>query len=362
MMGTELGVGTLVTAWITYLSAIGVTYNVGQKAAEFLNEETIHKISEFSKERPITMTMNVILEVTLGSIDRWLGFQKDGIFYRPKIVRSVLVSLIVLALLLYPLRDAPALVFLWFGLTIRQLFDVFDFSVLSDHFAVLREFGVIRAILSFLILFGIFLSFNALSDFVSFSKTRTLMELFRRFPSPVKVITLLFLDILLSVLIAYAVSTAPFLLLVIVGSLLELDTLYKMLVALVVILAIAAGSFFIIRRRRLVDILVGYLALLPLLYFLFTLPFARTLQDVVIVVFKPMTFTIGVFIFASVTGLGITILSALTATLSIIGWGASKLESRGIWKILNFDKKPMESAAIIVIVVFTLIYWPIVLL
>jgi hypothetical protein len=44
-MKAELQVGMLVTAWITYLSAIGVIYTVGQKATEFLNEEAIHKIS-----------------------------------------------------------------------------------------------------------------------------------------------------------------------------------------------------------------------------------------------------------------------------------------------------------------------------
>jgi hypothetical protein len=353
-MKAELQVGMLVTAWITYLSAIGVIYTVGQKATEFLNEEAIHKISEFSKERPITTTMNVILDVTLGSIDRWLGFQKYGLFYRPKIVRSVLVSLVVLALLLYPLRNAPALVFLWFGLTIGQLFDNFGFSEL-------KEFGI-TGILSVVLLFGIFLSFNALSDFVSFSKTRTLMELFRRFPSPVRVLTLLFLDILFSVLIAYAVSTAPFMLFSYITILFELETLRQKLIASVVILAIAAASFFIIRRGRLVSILVGYLALIPLLYLLITLPFATTLEDVVFAVFGPMMLTIGVFIFASATGLGITILSAITAAVGLIGWAASKLEGRGIWKILNFDKKPMESAAIVAVVVFTLIYWPIVLL
>ena len=103
-------IGTLATAWITYLSAIGIIYKVGQKAAEFLNEDTIHKISEFSKERPITTTMNAILGVTFGSIDRWLGFQKEGLLYRPKIARSVLVSFAMVALLLYPFRNVPAFV------------------------------------------------------------------------------------------------------------------------------------------------------------------------------------------------------------------------------------------------------------
>ena len=357
-MKAELHVGMLVTAWITYLSAIGVIYKAGQKAAEFLNEETIHKISEFSRERPITTTMNVILDVTLGSVDWWLGFRKDGLFYRPKIVRSVLVSLVVLALLLYPLRNAPALVFLWFGLTVGQLFGNFGFSELKDV-------GV-AGILGIVLLFGIFLGFNALSDFVSFSKTRTLMESLRRFPSPVRALTLLLLDILFSVLIAYAVSTAPLILINLFislpATLLDAETLSQKLIASVDILAIAAGSFFIIRRRRLVDIVVGYLAFLPLLYLLINLPFARTLNDVILVVAEPMALTIGVFIFASATGLGITILSALTAAVGLIEWAASKLEGRGIWKILNFDKKPMESAAKIAIVVFTLIYWPIVLL
>ena len=160
-MTPETHIGTLVTAWISYLTAVGMIYAIGQKAAEFLNEDTIHKVSEFSRERPITTSMNAILHVTLGSIDRLLGFRKDGFFYRPRVVRSVLVSLIMLALLLYPLRNQPALVIMYVGLTVGQLF---------GDFTALQQFSLVQ----FLIMFTVFLCFNALSDFLSFSKTRTL--------------------------------------------------------------------------------------------------------------------------------------------------------------------------------------------
>ena len=100
----------------------------------------------------------------------------------------------------------------------------------------------------------------------------------------------------------------------------------------------------------------------PFIHLSLSLAFTRTIDGILEAVFIPLMFTIGPFIFTSVTGLGIALLSVSTAAVALIGWVASRIEARGIWKVLNFDAKPMESAAIIVIVVFTLVYWPVVLL
>jgi hypothetical protein len=74
------------------------------------------------------------------------------------------------------------------------------------------------------------------------------------------------------------------------------------------------------------------------------------------------SFTIGAPIFSIATSLGSTIIAALVVFVSVIERAAALVERRGVWKVLNFKKKPMQSSAIIVIVLFTAIYWPLMLL
>jgi hypothetical protein len=347
-MTADVHVSTIVTAWITYVTAIGMIYAVGQKSAEFLNKETIQKVSEFSKDRPITTTLNAVVRITLGSVDRLLKFRKDGLLYRPDLVRSIVVSLVMLALLVYPLRNMPAIIIMYAGLTIGQVF---------EYFGVLSSMGI----------FAVLLLFNAVADFLSFSKTRTLMESFARSPSPVRIFPFVLLDIILCVIVAYMVAAAPTFIFeygyASIGSLFypdERDTTTILIFFTFTLVMITCVVF----RRRVGIAAIAFVCVsffFPLLIVLFSLAHGD-LQGIPMGLGGALMLTLGPFFLASVTGLGIALISALTAVVTLIGWGASRIEAKGIWKVLNFEVRPMESSAIVGIVVFTLIYWPVVLI
>lgn len=346
-MTANLHVSTIVTAWITYVAAIGTIYAVGQKSSEFLNKETIQKVSEFSKDRPITTTMNAVLRITFGSVDRLLNFRKDGLLYRPDLIRSMVVSLVMLALLVYPLRNTPAMIIMYAGLTIGQVF---------EYFGVLSSIGI----------FATLLLFNAVADFLSFSKTRTLMEAFSRSPSPVRLLPYLVLDIILCVVVAYMVAAAPIFILeygsAFIESVFNPDERDAMTILIFLTFIMVMITCFVF-RRRLGIAATGFacVSFFPLLIVLFFLAH-RDFNDIAMGLGEPLMVTLGPFFLASVTGLGIALISALTAVVALIGWGASRIEAKGVWRILNFDVRPMESSAIVAIVVFTLIYWPVVLI
>jgi hypothetical protein len=179
------------------------------------------------------------------------------------------------------------------------------------------------------------------------------MESFARSPSPLLIFPFVLLDIVLSVIVAYMVSTTPMLVLMpIIYS--ESGSWPTIVIELFLSIGFFAVVYVVLRRRlgvaAAVFMCVGFPPLLALV-----------IEGPMGLLF-PLMFSLGPFMFASVTGLGIALISALTAVVALIGWGVSRIEAKGIWKVLNFDVKPMESAAIVAIVVFTLIYWPVVLI
>jgi hypothetical protein len=69
----------------------------------------------------------------------------------------------------------------------------------------------------------------------------------------------------------------------------------------------------------------------------------------------------GTFYFALFSSLGISAIIILGYLIELVRSAALAVEAGGIWSILDFNKQPSVAAAVVVITVFTIIYWPVVL-
>jgi hypothetical protein len=168
-------IGHLVASWVSYASVIGIVYAIGQKAEEFLSKEAIREVYLFSKNDPVSKTLKGMTLLISTILDTVLRFRKDRAFYTPTLRRSVTLSVIMFGLVIYPLRDFPMILIMYFGLTpavfFSGLFSRASFDLSDVHFSDL-DFGYY---FFWAILFLMFICSNILSDFISFSKSRTLM-------------------------------------------------------------------------------------------------------------------------------------------------------------------------------------------
>ena len=79
-------------------------------------------------------------------------------------------------------------------------------------------------------------------------------------------------------------------------------------------------------------------------------------------IIKPLSFAPGAPFFSAATSLGVTVLSVFAVFVALMERLIARLEGRGIWHVLNTEKKPMVSASVLAIIIFSIFYWPIVIL
>ena len=196
----------------------------------------------------------------------------------------------------------------------------------------------------------IFLACNFLSDYICFTKTRTFVATLRELKSPCRGFVLLFVDLLLSAIIVAVVSIS-------VASLI----FYFYAAAAAVVAACTIFAIVAVARKlsivglvvpNVVIVLVVFLGLV--LYCSVGNANASLFDFIGVVRFLP-----GAFILPIITGMAISLFAVVIACIEIVKRMAFRIESGRIWQVLNFE--PTESSAVILIVLFTLVYWPIVL-
>jgi hypothetical protein len=104
-------------------------------------------------------------------------------------------------------------------------------------------------------------------------------------------------------------------------------------------------------------VILTCMVVLPLIYAIVCLVSGYALAAVTIPFIN-----LGAFVFSAVTSLGIALVSVFVGLMEIVRWGAWYFENTAIWHYLSFERKPTLASAIIVIVMFTILYWPIAVL
>jgi hypothetical protein len=400
----------LITAWSTYLTAVGMIYAVGEKAAVFLSPEALRGISN-SEDFPISRLLDTVAYVVPRIVDDLLKFKQEDKLLVPNFLRSFLLSIIMLFLLFYPLRGFAIL--------------VTPFGTLDEIYLLLTpqylEFPIFNIVVNLIL--G-FIGTNLVSDYLSFVKTRALLDRFHHVKF--RVICIAVSDITLSLLICTLTAFAvPFVASGIIATVtLTLSAIedFQLVLFVGVWLVIVAFSGLLLKRTRsliltiiiicILSILMPLWALLifwsfdqrpegppaDLLFQLFSVGCLLTAIIITVSLLKrkiplPIVFMIDVsaiiislvtltlimsfwvlwemmtflgiaspaqFIFCLFTSLGIGVISILATVLELIRQFIRKFESYGIWRFLNLREKPSQSAAVIVIILFTLTYWPIV--
>ena len=182
-----------VSASGTYLAALGMIYAVGKEAPNFLNEETLKRISTYSRTFPVSHTIELTIAKACITLDRLMKFREDHWSYVPAISRSLTLTLVMLLLASYPLRN----------------------MLYVEHHAKPTVLGyesestnIFSLPLQYLVaLIMIFLITNALADFLSFAKTRTLISRFHYLRPLIRFPVICLLEVFLAVIIAYFVSS-----------------------------------------------------------------------------------------------------------------------------------------------------------
>jgi hypothetical protein len=344
---------TILAAWATYAAAIGVIYTIGQKAADFLSPEALQAISRSSKGHPISGVFGSITLITTHVMDLALHFQESGPLFIPKLVRSALFSLVMVCLISYPLRGFAVINIV--GLEVPFLPMVFEEPDLLWTWPI-------SSFLTF-----IFVINNIVVDYISFIKTRTIISWIVRIRFPYREILLIPSDFLLSILISIFISALVTMLLlywIMIFDVLAWDLRTTIILYVLVSAALMWQQKW--RRlstiaRRLFVIIVVLTSIWPILGVILLFVIDFTAMRAILFL------NIGAIIFALVTSLGIAFVSVFVTAIELMRWCIWRLEGwqiggKNIWQILNFENKPTLAAAVMVIAVFTMFYWPLVVL
>jgi hypothetical protein len=338
---------SIAAAWASYVAAVAMIYAIGDKASDFLNDETLQRIATYTGDHPVSRTLEVIAARVTATIDNVMKFRYDGILHVPSFPRSLVLTTCFLLLACYPLRDylqvevperyAPP--------TIK--YDYESFSVFDVNIWIMA------------LLLATFFITNAVSDFISFSKTRTIITWLPRYPLILRMIAIGAFDVLSSLIIAFFVS----------GWVSGLPSTI-----------LAVGAYWLYGAPIFIICLwFTYMTWtrVPTIALIAMNLFALEIADVILLLFfgTPNDVTTtggaiynrnfkldGTFTFAAFTSLGISGISILAYCIEMVRRGAQRIEAITIWRVLDFARSPSRAAAVIVIVIFTVIYWPIVLL
>src|SRR5262249_9873101 len=167
----------------TYAATVTMIYSIGHKAEDFLSDEAIRKLRRFAqKDHPFSPGLELITSITMSVIDRGLRFKHKRNLVIPSVWRSVLFSLLMLALISYLLEP-----FYW-------------------EYGMAVGFALASPIAPIFLFNATFFVANIVADYFSFTKTRTLMGLLNFIRVPYREAMILFLDITLSILICAAVA------------------------------------------------------------------------------------------------------------------------------------------------------------
>jgi hypothetical protein len=277
----------------------------------------------------------------------------------PNLLRSLIFSVAVLFLLSYPLRYLGIL-FVWL-----------------QEIGLLLEEDVHMTDITYWSLFIILLFItNIGSDYLSFIKTRTILEKFSSWRFPYREITIVILDILLSIAICLAVSgvvTGTF------WTVMELRDSYVAEGVFVIFFCLLIGIGVFLKSKRFSIPLIIIISGLLIMFAISLDAIGDVVDDIaddglnlsslmeaILDLIDPWMMWIvsspGPFVFSFLTSLSIAILSLFVVVVQLVQWLVWRIESKRIWDFLNFEEKPSQSAAVIVIVLFTFFYWPIVFL
>ena len=206
-----------------------------------------------------------------------------------------------------------------------------------------------------LLLLTFFLT-NAITDFFSFAKSRTLITIFPGLRTPIRLVLIVVLDIASSLVIAFFIST--YVSLVPAAILTIKDKALYGTPALAISIALTWRYRKSVGSLKLVLNNVLFLALVIFLLYVFYVP-APTYPTPMQQIYFDVP---GAFHFAAFSSLGISTAALLALVIELVKRGVQRIEARRIWSGLDFDRNPARAAAIIVISVFTAIYWPAVLI
>jgi hypothetical protein len=350
---------TFAAASVTYGAIVGIIYKLGEKSGAFLSDGWLKRIKAFPQATPLTELLNSCIHMTIIVIDNLLIFTRTIYLFVPSILRSAALSVCMFAILAYPLRNL---------ITYASLVT----SLLSDVAEPYRSS----------LLFMSFIITSLISDFLSFSKSRTLIDYSARAMSLKRLLLSGVSDVLLSIIICLIVYVAVTSFMVntveavqnILGDFKGTTSgLISDVPFLAVILgpyAVAAVVLYIFRSCfssvTIVSLFVALMFIFDvgmniihadldngLLSFLFDA--VADLLD------APMQFGFSPFIFALASSLGIGFIAIMTLLIQVMALLVNRLEVKGVWSFLNFNK-PTIAYSVITIIVITVVYWPIVLL
>ena len=290
------------TAFVTYGAVIATIYGIGQKADEVLTRTAASKLVR-GRSHSLANAIRNITPTTISIVDLLLKYQRRRVVWVPNFVRSVAFSVLMLLILIYPLNASLGNA-VFIELAADQIFE--SFRKLENGINRSDDIYALAIIGSPLI--------NILIDYLSFIKTRTLLELFKRRKFPNREFLTVSSDLLLSMVICITVVWLG----------------HVVLIAMI-------GDF------RLEYLWLGGLDPLNDEFFIFL-------------------YILPILVVGFFTSLGIATISIFIAIIETAYAVIRRLNNARLWAMLDFKKKPMRASATVVIIFFTIAYWPVVAL
>jgi hypothetical protein len=293
-------------AFVTYAGVIATIYGISQKASEFLKKQIL---TEFSNPtaHPISRVISKVLPATILIVDSAFRYKKGRRFWVPSFRRSALFSFLMILILALPIWH-------W----VKWLNPKWDFEFIIAG-------SVTRELRFFWPYFACAFAINIIVDYISFIKTRTLLDRFHSVKFPKRELTIVFLDVSLSLLIC---AFAQIAILLVIG-------------VFFFLIVVIFGVF--VEPGKILDMVEGVFQL--------------------VVFLSPLAFlTFSITIISFVTSLGIAAISAFIAALQITSAIIRKIEGLRLWSFLNFEENPMQASAVVLIVIFSPIYWALILI
>jgi hypothetical protein len=350
---------TFAAAWLTYGAIVGIIYKLGEKSDAFLSDDWLKRIKEFPAATPLTALLQSSIHMTVISIDSFLIFTKTNYLFVPSIPRSAALSVCMFAILAYPLRNLIS-----FAILVTRL--------LSDVDEPYRS----------MLLFMSIIGTSLISDFLSFSKSRTLIDYFARRMSINRLLLLTVSDVLLSIIICLIVYIAVTSFMVntveavqaifgdLKGNTSKIISDAPFLIVILGPYALTAVVLYMFRRRlssvTIVSLFVVFMFIFDIVMNVIDAELdngllAFLLDALVDLLDAPMQFGFAPFIFALASSLVIGFIAIMTLLIQVMALLVNRLEVKGVWSFLNFNK-PTIAYSVITIIVITVVYWPIVLL
>jgi hypothetical protein len=285
----------LQSEWVLYSAVVLGIYSVASKSEEVLAPSAIKAIAGAVRNYNFVSLVQAISAQVRTLVDNIFRFRKFGSWFVPSLQRSLLVSLALFFLVALPVRVA----------VLRHFNDYLS----SDFSLIRRSYGGYLALIVFL------LFCNFVNDYISFAKSRSILEKINGQSGVRRTLLLYLLDALITILSTIAV----------------------------LVLFFAPIAFFtasIVFRVATADVVLAFLLTLPALYIAVQMVIALT-----------------------ATALFISFCALVVGSMTLVVVAAYKIDRLRelLTNLLNFENKPNIAIGVVVIVVFTAFYWPVVL-